>query len=326
MSKHTHHPICPKCGYDQSGEIATWESSCPIEGICPECGLGFDWADVFDPGRVHLPWYTEHAEHTRGMIRRSPMTLWFLLLPHRFWKRVTVASPVYAARLWSYVAAVVVSMYLATTLLSIATKASSNYRWNQLYASFQAANPGNPMQGKRFTVDMGTMRYWWGVTGDSLLQPIRSQDSATQIALLIGGMALLWAVVIAAVPTTRRIAQVRLAHVHRAAAWSCFVIACLFCIVSVTESIATGFSIAGRGLDPSWPGFFNVTQMRFTQAEAYSRYVITGVFLASLIWIQWFWLAATVRGWRIRSIVLPILGFMASLLAGYTAFMYISAY
>ncbi len=42
-------PTCPKCGYDQSGEIATWESQCPLEGRCPECGFDFVWADVMDP-------------------------------------------------------------------------------------------------------------------------------------------------------------------------------------------------------------------------------------------------------------------------------------
>lgn len=326
MSENQHQPICPKCGYDQSGTIATWESQCPIEGICPECGLEFDWADVFDPSRVHLSWYVEHAEEKRGMIRRSPMTYWFLLLPHRFWKRVAVTSPIYGARLWSYVAGVIISVYLVTTLLNIATRAYSNSRWNQLYASFQTKNPGNPMQGKQYTVDMGTMRYWLGIIGDSILQPIRSRDTATQIALLIGGMALLWAVVIVAVPTTRRIAKVRLAHVNRAVAWSCLVIACLFCMVSVSESIASWFSISGIDIDPNWPGLFSAIQMRFTQAEAYSRYVITGVFLASFIWIQWFWIAAIVRGWQIRSILLPILGFIASLLAGYTVFMYLSVY
>lgn len=319
-------PICPKCGYDQSGEIATWEKRCPLQGICPECGLGFDWADVFDPSRVHLAWYVEHAQRKRDMLRRTPITLWFLLVPNRFWKRVTVGSPIYAARLWSYVGGVILSAYLFTTFLSIVAMAYSSFRWNQLYTSFQATHPGNPLQGNQFTTDMWTLQYWLSILSASLMHPIRSSSSASQMALLIAGMVLLWAVIIAAVPTTRRIAQVRFAHVHRATAWSCFAIACMFGIESASESITSIISVAGLGLDPNWPGYFTVIQLRFNQAEAYSRFIITGMFLATLIWIQWFWIAAIVRGWRIRSVFLLMLGLIASLLAGFTVFMYIAVY
>ena len=44
------------------------------------------------------------------------------------------------------------------------------------------------------------------------------------------------------------------------------------------------------------------------------------------IWVQWFWIAAIVRGWQIRSVMLPVLGLIASLLAGFAVFMYILVY
>ncbi|MEX0876943.1 MAG: hypothetical protein WD114_05750 [Phycisphaerales bacterium] len=319
-------PICPKCGYDQSGEIATWEERCPLEGVCPECGLAFAWADVFDPSRVHLPWYVEHAERKRDMLRRTPGTFWLLILPNRFWKRVTVGSPIYVGRLWSYVGGVMLAVYLGTSLIAIGSSAFRNFRWNQLYTSFQAKNPGNPLQGKQYSVDMWTLEYWSSLIGGELLHPLRSSSSATQILLLLSGMVLLWAVIIAAVPTTRRIAQVRFAHVHRALTWSGFAIACLCFAVSISDSASSIFSAAGLGLDPNWPGLFSIDQLRFRQAEMYSRFFITGMFIAGLIWIQWFWIAAIVRGWQIRSVMLLILGLIASLLAGFTVFMYLSVY
>lgn len=41
-----HTPRCPRCGYDQSGEVQTWRSACPLHGRCPECGLEFRWRYV----------------------------------------------------------------------------------------------------------------------------------------------------------------------------------------------------------------------------------------------------------------------------------------
>ena len=68
-------PICPKCGYDQSGEITTWVTQCPLEGTCPECGYALYWSDVVNPSRIRLPWFVEHAESKRGLLRRTIPTL-----------------------------------------------------------------------------------------------------------------------------------------------------------------------------------------------------------------------------------------------------------
>ena len=39
------HRDCPRCGYDLSGEIATWTEACPVRGLCTECGLEFAWGE-----------------------------------------------------------------------------------------------------------------------------------------------------------------------------------------------------------------------------------------------------------------------------------------
>lgn len=77
---------CPRCGYDQSGVIASWDDSCPIEGTCSECGFDFLWADVLIRERQHLRWLYEHRE---GLAVGSMVqTLIFALFPWAFWKRV----------------------------------------------------------------------------------------------------------------------------------------------------------------------------------------------------------------------------------------------
>ena len=91
-AQHAQSVICPKCGYDQSGAIATWEDQCPIEGTCPECGLGFAWANIIDPARVDLRWYIEHAPRKRDLLVRSPPTLRRLLIPNLYWRSVGVST------------------------------------------------------------------------------------------------------------------------------------------------------------------------------------------------------------------------------------------
>lgn len=40
-------PRCPRCGYDLSGAVATWKTSCPLEVTCSECGQRFKSIAVF---------------------------------------------------------------------------------------------------------------------------------------------------------------------------------------------------------------------------------------------------------------------------------------
>ncbi len=92
MSEQIHQPICPKCGYDQSGEIATWESQCPISGVCSECGEPISWREIFAIQREwgsEVAWYSEHAHSLRLKILRTPGTMMLrLVFPHRYFRDV----------------------------------------------------------------------------------------------------------------------------------------------------------------------------------------------------------------------------------------------
>ena len=37
---------CPRCGYDLRGALETWKRKCPINGVCTECGLKFEWGEL----------------------------------------------------------------------------------------------------------------------------------------------------------------------------------------------------------------------------------------------------------------------------------------
>lgn len=108
-------PSCPRCGYDLSGARGAWRERCPLDGVCPECGLGYEWRDVFRPERLTPRWSFEHA-------RAGPMRSWLAtaartLRPARFWTRMRVESPVRTGRLVVLALGVVLATHVVIALL-----------------------------------------------------------------------------------------------------------------------------------------------------------------------------------------------------------------
>ncbi len=92
-------PTCPRCGYDQSGEVARWTESCPVKGTCPECGLEFAWDAAFFPERQKLTWLIEHAPSRWRAVGALFLTLFRLTLPWMFWSKVGLHHAVSISRL-----------------------------------------------------------------------------------------------------------------------------------------------------------------------------------------------------------------------------------
>ncbi len=95
-------PNCPRCGYDLSGHVASWERSCPIEGRCSECGLAFAWSDVFAEFLVGPRWSFEHAPEDSppgAMVGRAIATMLMALRPARMWQSLRLEHEVRVRRL-----------------------------------------------------------------------------------------------------------------------------------------------------------------------------------------------------------------------------------
>ncbi len=115
-------PSCPRCGYDLTGVVESWSEQCPVEGVCSECGLGFDWADILDPKRQSLYWLYEHR---RGIALVAFLkTTLIVFIPWVFWRRVRLHHWISPRRLCLYPAVytfalVVVPIVLAMIVLGI---------------------------------------------------------------------------------------------------------------------------------------------------------------------------------------------------------------
>ena len=94
---------CPRCGYDQRGGVATWSESCPLEGICTECGLHITWSEVLQPEKFEPRWCVEFVSRIWRMPRASMRTLIRSFWPWGFWSRLKMSHSIRPLRLLIYI-------------------------------------------------------------------------------------------------------------------------------------------------------------------------------------------------------------------------------
>lgn len=77
-------PCCPRCRYDLSGQVATWEEICPLIVQCSECGHEMPAARAFTSRLLVQDWSFEHGDDHR--ISRWARTSVRTLFPGAFWR------------------------------------------------------------------------------------------------------------------------------------------------------------------------------------------------------------------------------------------------
>lgn len=301
--KHADSVICPKCGYDQSGIVESWTDRCPLSGRCAECGLEFDWADVMDPKRVCLPWYTEHATGPMQMLRRTPGTIIRLMYPPVFWSRVGVMMELRLRRLVLWSLAVAFAVHLCASVFVGLGNWADNGRFQ--YGSFSSYLSTYGFLGVirlLFNAILNGIAYMeFDPAGDPIfglgVTYYSSHSGSWFVFLPYAGMVILWLVVLLAIPTTRRLAKLRGVHIARATIISLLAIWIIF----------EGFR-AVIGID-IWLGLPLWLAMSFGW-----------LILAMGGWFLLFWGSAVRTGWEIGpSWLLIILGTIASILGGLVA-------
>ncbi len=286
-------PVCPRCGYDQSGAVTTWTDRCPVSGTCPECGTTFEWADLFNPARQDIRWLVEHARSGRQRLRRTGPTLLRMVLPWVFWRRVDVHARTDPRSLLRWLAVLTIAMHLLTWIpFSILFAMIDNGYWLTIGGVREYFRDASTPQLANALLTGLT----WPVVTFFGLRPSwadfyggRELLGMFRVPLGIG---LTWAVVMTALPVTRRLARLRRAHVLRALLlqWTVvlagmFLIRLLFPIGELSGNMGVG-ALAGL------------------------------VYLIVCLWSLAWWVAALRVGWGIRSPGLSILGTVAALLGG----------
>jgi hypothetical protein len=118
---------CPRCGYDLRGTVATWEDSCPLSGVCTECGLELSWAEVLVPEKYEPRWCIEFEPRKRRLFRAAIATLARSFVPWRFWRDLKMSHPIRWRRLSIYLGLLVLPLVLIYVVWQ-ATVALNVYR------------------------------------------------------------------------------------------------------------------------------------------------------------------------------------------------------
>ncbi len=91
---------CPRCGYDQDGVVASWRETCPLTGVCSECGLSFRWRDLCNPTYMRTKLFEHAIRHRAHSFMR---TLVLIHAPRRFWRHLRMEHWIDASRLVAFV-------------------------------------------------------------------------------------------------------------------------------------------------------------------------------------------------------------------------------
>jgi len=210
-------PSCPRCGYDQSGAIASWNTdasaSCPLRGTCSECGLTFWWHDVIHADRLIVRGFVEHARGFWQTWRWAWVTWAWTLWPPVFWARVKIEQPPHVRRvlewpiLWAGFAWVGIALIQEAALLD-ALRGGYSSAWSVVSNEWRELS--QPWIRWIFRYNNG-----WPVGGSWTL----TFDAAPPLFLSGLGSNVIAALVLWVAPFTRRRAKIRMAHVLRAAVY-----------------------------------------------------------------------------------------------------------
>ncbi len=267
-----------------------------MEGQCPECGLEFSWADVLDPSRVDLGWYVEHARSLWQMIQRTIPTLWLLLIPDRFWKRVGIVSQIRLGTLVVWSVLIVCFLHVLSTaslIFGIFVRDYTPYRRSvsfiELFTEFDSSVARKILEDKVWWYESVIAaaghpyfeRIWWWPEDAATLQALKA-------LVLVYGFSAMWLLILSVIPTTRRLAKLRASHVMRTLVLSLVVPIVLVEIIRLVDAITVVM--------------WNLT---------YNLYAVpvlaSGLIYFLIVWVQWHWISAIRSGWKIRPCWLLIL-------------------
>lgn len=314
---------CPRCGYDLSGAVASWRTSCPLRDVCPECALALSWGDVLS-GRV--PDVLRSLEHRPGRLwwLVLPRTMLTLLRPGRFWRRLPIEAEVRPARLVGALLCVAL-LALLLFLASVAAGAvlAAHHTHTTLLANLPPRHqlpPGFQLPPRPDLLRIGIdacLRPWEGIAPwrfyslDSLITPLTHWACAATVLVSCSLLAL---------PITLRRARVRPIHLVRIGGYG---LLWPFGITAIAAALPSGPEWYSNTLGHRFGGTWSMRTPWFPNADRAAEVAWRAAFVAlgvgSLAWLVWFpiyWHAAVKHYLRLPS---PLAVLIATLAVGAVA-------
>lgn len=266
---------CPRCGYDQTGAIGAWERNepacCPLRGTCSECGLNFEWGNLFNIIEAAQRGIFEHVKrrYAPALLRTLYRSAW----PNGFWRWIAMEHRIRVLRLVACLAVCACLVYVVAGVLFLAWDLL--WAWRPLGMSLVRYSPGvqlaPPEQRFGYWWHIKIQPFWWCLGprnwGNPIFAPVIA-ISLTALALMPLSYLLL--------PITFRTFRVRRLHLFRIAAFGWMWVPLFLWIgqgvVQHTYShLQWGRPFSGRTVPVEW------------------RYVGAALF----VWQVWWWSAAT---------------------------------
>ena len=286
-------PRCPRCEYDLSGETDTWQSECPTQGQCPECGLTFEWTNIYTDNLS--PGYVENAR--RFSIRRALKTHRRALNPLGFWNWVRIETEVRPKRLAASLAVWTAAWLLAALLINTAIVLTADQ-----IATANIAHPNHP-----FGPTPPATTEWLNLAYFEVLEPPIDRESLATAAIVfitIAAPFVLMPTSYLLLDTTLARARVRRAHILRIATTALSPLPPLFAIAWTAEVVFASLGELAYG-DVFWTAEYDPTIAQpAARAVDFLTPIIATILAAApiplyLIWLPLFYRQANHRYLRV---------------------------
>ena len=198
-------PACPRCGYDLSGVVSTWRESCPLEGVCSECGLAIRWGELC--GAVATPpwWYVEAAP---GRLFRRWLLTWVRhLLPSLLWRRLNLRMELRPGRLAAFA---ILGIAVSHLLVMGTVVGLMAWEYGLYVRQIRVRPPGTPVRGFLEGMPWHLIAWPYEIMGVNLAETATTFAIPVSIGLLMPALCYLFS-------DTLRLEPVRLLHLLRIA-------------------------------------------------------------------------------------------------------------
>lgn len=314
-------PHCPRCRYDLSGPLSSWREQCPLHGVCPECGLTFDWPDLLRLDRQRDERFIEHTSKWWRLPRAAWRTWWRALYPPGFWRWVRLHHEVRPRRMMVWLLFVFLSTWfvhgVVMTSLSAVAWARGVRPFPPSYWGF-----GNIRLFEYVRIWLAPLAEAWPAgwnprgainIGSVDIIPFHGDKWPYTVRwVLVSQIA--WAGIMLVLPWTLSRAKVRSGHILRAWVYSLspFALFAMILIIIRVDFAMIGF-LPRSGLLSAW----GTAKAWFDQSWA------AVIPFSVLLWLCWWWYIVIVRHWRIERgrmvwgvLLIPVM------LAGFIAYLW----